>query len=90
MFLINKGIVIERYNLTSNPKEFVDNNKINKLLSSEGIEILPVTILDDEVVKTKEYPTNAELCKMLEIPEEYIKTEVKTKAKGCGCEGGCC
>lgn len=88
--LKNKGIVVERYNLTSEPQAFVDNTTINKLLNSDGVEILPVTIVDGEVVKTKEYPTNTEFCKMLDIPEDYLSTTVTVKAKGCGCKGGCC
>jgi hypothetical protein len=90
--LKNKDIDIERYNLTNNPQAFVDNKIINELLNSEGVEILPVTILEGEVVKTKGYPTNAEFCKLLEIPEEYLKLkiQIKAKAKDCGCKGGCC
>ena len=43
------------------------------------------------MVKTKKYPTNAEFCKLLEIPEEYLKLkiQIKAKAKDCGCKGGC-
>ena len=88
--LNKKGIVVERYNLTANPQAFVDNNIINGLLNSDGVEILPVTMLDGEVVKTKQYPTNVEFCELLEIPEEYLKTKIKIRAKGCGCKGGCC
>jgi len=88
---INKrGTVVERFNLTSNPQAFVDNSIINQLLNSDGIEILPVTILDGKVVKTKAYPTNEELCKFLEIPEEYLKSKIQMKSKDCGCKGGCC
>ena len=87
--LNKKGIVVERYNLTTNPQAFVDNNIINGLLSSDGVEILPVTILDGKVIKTKKYPTNAEFCNFLEIPEEYLKMTIKLKAKGCGCKSGC-
>lgn len=88
--LKNKGIVIERYNLTANPQAFVDNSIINQMLNSDGIEILPVTIVDGEVVKTNHYPTNEEFCKLLEVPEEYLKSSIKIKAKDCGCKGGCC
>jgi len=88
--LNKRGIVIERYNLTSNPQAFIDNNKVNGLLNSDGVEILPITILDGEVVKTKAYPTSEELCKMLEIPEEYLRSKIQFKAKACGCKGGCC
>ena len=88
--LKNKGIVVERYNLTSNPQAFVDNNTINQLLNSDGIEILPVTIVEGEVVKTKQYLTNAEFSKLLEVPEEDLTAKIQIKSKGCGCKGGCC
>ena len=55
--LKNKGIVIERYNLTSNPQAFIDNKKINQLLDSKGIQVLPVTMVDEDVVKIGSYPT---------------------------------
>ena len=92
---INKrGIVVERYNLTNNPQAFVDNTVINQLLNSDGIDILPVTVLDGKIVKTKTYPTNDEFSKLLDIPEEYLKAKIqikaKAKAKDCGCKGGCC
>ena len=90
--LKNKGIIVKRYNLTNNPQAFVDNTTINQLLNSDGVDVLPVTILDGKVVKTKTYPTNEEFSKMLDIPEEYLKTkiQIKAKAKGCGCGDGCC
>lgn len=90
--LKKKGIIVERYNLTSNPQAFVDNKVINEILNKDGVDVLPVTIVDDVVVKTKSYPTNEEFCKFLEIPEDYLKTGVKIelKSKGCGCKGGCC
>lgn len=54
--LKNKDIIVERYNLTTDPQAFVDNNIINQLLNSDGVEILPVTIVDGEVVKTNKVP----------------------------------
>ncbi len=90
--LKKKGITVERYNLTSNPQAFVDNKVINEILNKDGVDALPVTIVDDVVVKTKSYPTNEEFCKFLEIPEDYLKTGIKIelKSKDCGCKGGCC
>lgn len=90
--LSKKGIVVERHNLTSNPQAFVDNKGINELLNSDGVDILPVTMVDNVVVKTKAYPTNKELCEMLEVPEDYLKTTLKIKSKNNGCCGGsgCC
>ena len=90
--LEKKGVKVERHNLTSNPKAFVDNKVINAMLMNEGVDVLPVTIVDGEVVKTKDYPTNEEFVKMLEIPKEYIMSELKAKKENSGCCGGegCC
>ena len=93
--LEKKGIKVERHNLTNNPKIFVDNKVVNKLLIDEGVDVLPITIVDGEVVKTKEYPTNEEFVKFLEIPKEYIMSELKAKKEkksnnGCCGGNGCC
>lgn len=84
------GIMVERYNLSGNPEAFIQNAKINELLNHQGIEILPVTMVDGVVVKMKGYLTNAELCKYLEIPEDVLKLSIKSKSNSCGCKGGCC
>ena len=89
--LKNKGIVIERYNLSSSPQMFVSDKTINEALNRYGIDILPITVVDGVVVKTKSYPTNEEFCKFLGINDDYLKTKLKIKkANGCNCKGGCC
>ncbi|QAA32991.1 arsenite efflux transporter metallochaperone ArsD [Clostridium manihotivorum] len=77
--LKSRGIIVERYNLTNNPQAFLDNKEINELLNSDGIDILPVTMVEGVVVKTKAYPTNEEFCSMLDIPENYLKLQIKKR-----------
>ena len=60
------------------------------MLNTKGIDILPVVMVDGEVVKIADYPSNEEFCKMLDIPENYLKATMKIKSSGCGCKGGCC
>ncbi|EPS48057.1 arsenical resistance operon repressor ArsD [Clostridium botulinum CFSAN002369] len=79
--LKNNGVLVERHNLTSNPQIFVDNKKINEILNKEGVEILPVTMVDGIIVKTKAYPTNKEFCKLLDIPENSLKITIKNHLK---------
>ena len=86
--LANKGIMITRFGLSSEPQAFVDNTIINQLLMEEGVEILPVTMLDGEVVKTKEYPSNMEFAQYLDIKAEEL--EKNDKPKSCCCSEGCC
>lgn len=84
------GIKVERYNLTYNPQVFVDNKTINELLNKDGVDILPVTIVDGKVIKTKNYPTNEEFAKYLGVPEDYLGPKAKLGSNGCCCESGCC
>lgn len=88
--LKKNGIVVERHNLSSNPQIFVDNKEINKILISEGVEALPVTMVDGIVVKTKQYPTDEEFIRLLEVPASYLKASEKKESNGCCCSGGCC
>ena len=88
--LKNKGILVERYNLSNNPQIFVENKEVNEMLNKEGVEVLPVTMVNDNIVKTKGYPTDAEFCKLLGLPEGFLKATIKRAAQGCGCKGGCC
>ncbi len=84
------GVKVERYNLNSNPEAFVDNIVINEILNRDGVDVLPVTIVDDKVVKTKKYPTNDELLKFLDVPESYIKGKEKPETKDSSCSDGNC
>ena len=90
--LEKNGVLVERYNLTSNTQIFVDNKVINKMLNDEGVDILPVTMVDGVVVKTKEYPTNEEFCKLLGVPNEYVISELRARKETsscCGKDGSC-
>lgn len=88
--LKNKGVIVERHNLTSNPQAFIDNKEVNNIIMTDGVEKLPIIVLDGEIVKLGGYPTNEEFCNWLEVPVEYLKATIKIAKSGCGCKGGCC
>lgn len=85
--LREKGIIIKRHGLSNEPQNFISNKVINEILQKEGADILPVTLADGEIVKTKSYPTNEELSALLGV-------EISTKPQresGCCCgPKGCC
>lgn len=86
--LKEKGIIIKRHGLSNEPQDFISNKVISDILQKEGADILPVTLADGEVVKTKEYPTNEELSKWLDTE---IKTKQSEKTEDCCCgPKGCC
>jgi hypothetical protein len=79
--LKEKGIIIKRHGLSSDPHDFISTKVISDLLKEEGAAVLPITLVDGKVAKTREYPTNAEF-------SEWLGIEIKTKSpKKCGC---CC
>lgn len=87
--LNSNGILVERYNLTNNPQIFIDNKTINEILMKQGVDVLPVTIVDGKVVKVGSYPSNDEFCSLLGISHDLLKAKEK-KSNGCNCKGGCC
>ena len=87
--LATGGASIERYNLTNNTKEFVDNKTVNKLLDEKGEDVLPVVIADDEVVMTAKYPSNEEFYEMLFLSDDALE-ETNNDSGSCRSGSGCC
>ncbi len=94
--LKNNGVLVDRFNLTNAPQEFVKNKTVNSFIKEKGVEGLPVIVMDGEIVITGRYPSNEEIVKLLNIPESYtgenpggVKASSK-KTQGCGCSGGDC
>lgn len=65
--LKKQGVIIERYNLKLQLKEFMANKTAADLLHQNGKTVLPITIVNGEVFKTGEYPSYEDLCKALGI-----------------------
>ena len=84
--LKKKGAVIERYNLSNAPKIFVTNKVVNEQINKLGTKVLPIILLNGEIVKTSSYPTNEEFEKWLNIK----LGNNNSSASGCGCGSGCC
>ena len=87
---LNKsGANIHRYNLTNNTKEFVENKTINKLLREKGEDILPVVMVNGEVLMTGKYPSNEEFYEMLFLTDE-AKEDTNNDGGSCCSGSGCC
>lgn len=78
-----------RHNLTSDPDAFVNQPTILKLLQERGNDILPIMLVDDEIVKEGSYPTLEEFGNYSGV--QFI-TQPATNSGGCcgGNGGGCC
>lgn len=95
--LKKNGVEVDRFNLSGSPQEFVDNKVINRFINEKGVEDLPITVLDGEIVLVGRYPTNEELMKLLNVPMSFLGVKPKSfkikatpKSGDCGCSGGNC
>lgn len=91
------NVIVERFNLSSSPQVFVTEKAVNNLIKAKGVDELPVTVLDGEIVITGRYPTNDEFSKLLNIPISFLGEQPKAvkaaseESNSCGCsDGNCC
>jgi hypothetical protein len=92
------GVVVDRFNLNSAPREFITDQTINAYINAKGPEGLPAVMVDGEIVIAGRYPTNEEFTELLGLPEDVLGKQrkpvtvkaSKKKSGGCDCNGGCC
>src|SRR5690625_4237403 len=75
--LEKNGVNVERFNLSSTPQAFVDNQVANEFVNSRGVDELPIIVVDGEIAITGRYPTNEEFVSLLGIPEDFLQEREK-------------
>lgn len=90
--LKKNGIEVKRFNLNSAPMEFVNNKVVNDFINNNGVEKLPVILLNGKIVISGRYPTNKEITELLNLPKNLIaeKPGCNCNSDSCDCNGGCC
>lgn len=88
--LKKQGIEIERYNINDDSEEFIENEVVFKYMQSVGVNGLPITVVDDEIVIMGRYPSRSEFISLLEIPKEVLISKNIESGCSCGCANGCC
>ena len=66
-WLKRKGVDVVRYNLSQQPGAFVQNSEVSRLLSAEGNNCLPITVLNGKFVTSRYYPGRDELARILDL-----------------------
>ena len=74
------------FNLTDDADQFKLNKAVNEKIEAEGNSVLPITVVDGEIVKSGGYPTNDEITSYIGV--RFIEdTEGSCGCGGCGCGG---
>lgn len=75
--LEQKKFDVIRYNLANDPGAFTDNKEVNQVLHEKGADALPVTLLDNVVMKIGHYPTNEELAEWFDVKSDELEQKPK-------------
>ena len=81
-----KGVQIERFDLSSNPMAFANNPAVSSYLELSGADALPLILVDGQVALAGRYPTRPELAKWA----GNIQTPVKATTASSCCSGSKC
>jgi AhpD family alkylhydroperoxidase len=60
-----QGFIVERYNLSQQPSEFVNNSLVKTTLEKEGNDCLPIILVDGAVIHKGSYPTRQKLAELV-------------------------
>jgi uncharacterized protein YgbK (DUF1537 family) len=61
MTLQAEGTTVQRYQMTSDPQKFMNNNDVMRLVREQQMAALPITAVRGQIIKTGAYPTLNEL-----------------------------
>jgi len=76
--LKKSGVEVTRFNLSTSPQEFINNKEINESINKSGIESLPITVQDGEIIITGRYPSKQEFAKLLNVSMKVLGDTPKT------------
>ena len=88
-WLKEQGHRVDRFNLAQNPEPFATNSTVQKMLSEEGVDCLPLILVDGQVVSRTDYPSrqNLALWTGTKLPSSVT---LPMADGGCCGDSGCC
>ena len=89
-WLKSQGNQVERYNLAQEPAQFATSQIVQKMLAEEGVECLPLVLVDDRVVSRGEYPSRSNLALWTGTPQKTASLPMADSGECCGGSTGCC
>ena len=55
--LKGQGVTVERYLMAQQPQAFLNNAEVYRLVREQQLAALPITVVNDRVIKAGAYPT---------------------------------
>ena len=67
-WLKSQGHKVERFNLAQQADAFIQNSAVHQLLATQGVNCLPLIVVNGRVVSRQSYPTREQLAQWTESP----------------------
>lgn len=77
------GVVVDRFTLAHQPGEYVANTTVKGLLDSDGIDVLPLVFVDDEIMSKGGYPSRGEFLGKLGIEDASTANAAAASSSCC-------
>ncbi len=81
-WLQTQGIVVERYNLSSQPAAFATTAVVKDALTARGNDVLPLVLVDDRIAVEGTYPSRETLAALAGV---VVRTQASASPTA-----GCC
>jgi hypothetical protein len=95
-WLTGQGVVVRRYNLAQEPGEFALNPAVHEALMAEGVDSLPILLVNEVIVARGEYPDRSELARLTGLTRTNSAAALSSlpintiASQGCAPGSGCC
>ncbi len=89
-WLRSRGHDVVRFNLAQDPAQFASNPTVQKMLTDEGVDCLPLVIVDDRVLSRAEYPSRDNLALWTGTAQENTSLPMSDSGGCCGGGEDCC
>jgi arsenite methyltransferase len=88
-WLKGQGHSVERFNLAQQPAAFTENRDVRQVLETDGMDCLPLIVVDGQIVSRGEYPSRDTLALWMGAKSSPPLLVVQPENKCCG-GSGCC
>jgi hypothetical protein len=89
-WLASQGHQVRRVNLSQDPAEFANNDMVKQMLADEGVECLPLVLVDDRVMSRSEYPSRENLALWTGTATKPKSVLPIADSEGCCGSSDCC
>ncbi|MGI9472861.1 MAG: arsenite efflux transporter metallochaperone ArsD [Rubripirellula sp.] len=89
-WLKEQGHQVTRFNLAQDPAEFAKQAMVQTMLAEDGVDCLPLVIIDDRIVSRSDYPSRENLAMWTGTKIKKSATLPMADSGDCCGETGCC